>query len=307
LTVFPCLLITGRAHDAIRVLYILKAFCPKAALLAGFDRSQLDVLGYYRTNLISEPNFDKRTANLLSCLTDKRFLVARGQYMARNSRSMAIYGGENPGTHRILNAIHIHMAPTHAALPDPPQSLPKMMKRVPAHLEQYRDRNLPCVDGWTWTPFGLSPETATIAAELGRCILDAPELRRRLLALLQIRDQDRLSEMSDTSEAIVLEATRALSRDEREQAYAREITVKANQLLEARGETMRLSPEKVGHQLKKLGLRTRPLSQRGHGLAFDKATVARINELAAMYMVDVMEDASAETGNFHSQQATEKK
>jgi hypothetical protein len=45
-------------------------------------------------------------------------------------------------------------------------------------------------------------------------------------------------------------------------------------LLEARGETVRLNPERVGHRLKKLGLRTRPLSQSGNGLMFDKATVA---------------------------------
>jgi hypothetical protein len=112
----------------------------------------------------------------------------------------------------------------------------------------------------------LSSETAAIATALGRCIVDAPELRQKLVTLLKTQDQQRLCEMSETSEAIVLEATRALSRDGREQAYAREIAVEVNRRLEARGETARLSPEKVGHRLKKLGLRTRPLSQTGNGL-----------------------------------------
>jgi putative transposase len=102
-------------------------------------------------------------------------------------------------------------------------------------------------------------------------------------------------------------ATRALSRDGREQAYAREIAAEANRLLEARGERARLSPEKVGHTLKKLGLRTRAISQSGHGLTFDKATLARIYELAAMYMVDVMEDTPAEAKNLHDSQTTENK
>jgi hypothetical protein len=110
--------------------------------------------------------------------------------------------------------------------------------------------------------------------------------------------------MSDTSEAIVLEATRALSRDGRQQAYAREIAVEVNRRLEARGETARLRPEKVGHRLKKLGLRTRPLSQTGNGLTFDKATLARIQQLAVVYM---MEDTPAETKNLHDSQATENK
>jgi hypothetical protein len=151
----------------------------------------------------------------------------------------------------------------------------------------------------------LSSETAAIATALGRCIVDAPELQQKLVTLLRTQDQQRLSEMSDTSEAIVLEATRALSREGREQAYAREIAVEVNRRLEARGETARLSPEKVGHRLKKLGLRTHTLSQTGHGLTFDKATVARIDELAAMYMLDVMEDMPAETENLHSSQTTE--
>jgi hypothetical protein len=48
-------------------------------------------------------------------------------------------------------------------------------------------------------------------------------------------------------------------------------------------------------------------SKTGHGLTFDKATVARIYELAAMYMVDVLEDTSAEAKNLRSSQATENK
>ena len=56
------------------------------------------------------------------------------------------------------------------------------------------------------------------------------------------------------------------------------------------------------HRLKRLGLRTRPLSQTGNGLIFDKATVAVIQQLAAVYM---MEDMAAETGNLHGMQAPE--
>jgi hypothetical protein len=155
-----------------------------------------------------------------------------------------------------------------------------------------------------WAPSGLSSETATIARELGGCIVDAPELRDKLVALLKTHDKQRLSETSNAAEAIVLEATRALSRDGREHAYAREVAAEANHLLEARGETARLNPEKVGHQLKKLGLRTHKLSQSGNGLTFDKATLARIQQLAAVYL---MEDTPAEAENLHGSQITESK
>jgi hypothetical protein len=56
--------------------------------------------------------------------------------------------------------------------------------------------------------------------------------------------------------------------------------------------------------LKKLGLRTRPLSQSGHGLTFDKATLARVQQLATMYL---MEDAPADAENLHNSQVTETK
>jgi hypothetical protein len=78
--------------------------------------------------------------------------------------------------------------------------------------------------------------------------------------------------------------------------YVRDIAAEANRLREARGETTRLSPEKVGHVMKNLGLRTRRLSQAGNGLTFDKATVAGIQKLAAVY---AMEDMLTETEHLH--------
>ena len=53
-----------------------------------------------------------------------------------------------------------------------------------------------------------------------------------------------------------------------------------------------------------LGLRTRPLSQSGNGLVFDKATVALIQQLAAVYVVeDMLEGAD----NLHGPQTSENK
>jgi len=150
-----------------------------------------------------------------------------------------------------------------------------MNERLPVHLDQYRETNLHYVHHWTWRPSGVSSETAAVATALGRGIVDAPELRQKLVALLKTQDQQRLTEMSNTSEA--------------------------NRLLEARGETVRLNPEKIGHRLKSLGLRTHRLTLAGNGLTFDKVTIALIEQLAAVY---VEEDMLAETGNLHDSQTT---
>ncbi len=308
LTILPCLVITGPAHDAGDVLHVLRNVCREAKLLSGFRRSHLAaLLCGCKTILVSEPTLDRRTADLLGNLTDRDFMIVERGSLFSCAQSTAVYAGETPETHKIQNSIHIHITATNSAPPDDPRWLRKMVERIPVHLDQYRDKNLSYVRRWTWVPSGLSSETAAIAAPLGSCVVGAPELRQKLVALLKIEDQQRLSEMSNTTEAVILEATLALSRDGREHAYAHEIATAANHLLEARGETARLNPERVGHRLSGLGLRTRRLSKTGNGLMFDKATVARILELAAVYGVDVMEDTPVETENLHSPQTTENK
>jgi hypothetical protein len=308
LTVVPCLLITGSAYEASRVLRALGNCCYEPKLLSGFRRSHVGVLCWgSKTNLISEPNLDRRTAALLSDLTDKNFMVVERGSLISCAKSTAVYAGANPETNQIQNSIHIHMTPSIAEPSAPPQWLQKMIARLPIHLSQYREKNLSSVRRWTWVPSGLSCELAAIAAPLGRCLTNAPELRQKLVARLKTEDKQRQSELSNTTEAIILQATLTLCRDGPQKAYAREIAAVGNHLLEARGETARLKPENVGNSLKGLGLRTHRLSQTGNGLTFDKATVARIHELAAMYMLDVMEDTRAETENLHSSQTTEKK
>ena len=66
----------------------------------------------------------------------------------------------------------------------------------------------------------------------------------------------------------------------------------------ARGETIQLTPEKVGHKLKRAGLFTRRLSQTGNGLTFDHATRIRIHEVARAFLG---EDSVSETKNLHCQ------
>jgi hypothetical protein len=135
LTVLPCLVITGPAHDATVLLHVLCDFCRQAALLAGFRRSHLGVLRWgCLTNLVSEPNLDKRTAGLLSNLTDRNFLVVEGGSLNRYSKSTAIYAGVDPETHTIQNSIHIHITPTSTEPSSSPQWLKKMIERLPRSL-----------------------------------------------------------------------------------------------------------------------------------------------------------------------------
>jgi hypothetical protein len=305
LSIRPCLVITGPAHDAEAVLSILRNFCPRAALLAGLKRGDLGVLRWAcQTNLVWEPNLDKRTAALVSSLTVRNCMVVGGGALNSCSKSTAIYAGEVPAIHKIQHSINVHITTTNAVPPAVPQHLHETIERLPVHLDQYHKKNLDHVHHWAFVPYGVPSETAAVVKALGSCIVDAPQLWTKLVAIVNTQGQQRRLETSDTTEAVVVKATLALSRDGREHAYVREIAAEVNRRLEARGETAKLSPEKIGHRLKNLGLRTRPLSQSGNGLMFDKVTVALIQQLAAVY---VMEDMLDGADNLHSPQTAENK
>jgi len=304
LTVLPCLVITGSAYYSNRVLHVLQQICCGAALMAGFVRSDLEALRRCRTNLLSKPNLDKQTAHLISCLTDKRFRVAKGPDLLFYSSSTAIYAGENPETHGIQNSIHL--SPINAVTPtiSSPQLLRQMIQGIPDHLKQYREKNLPHVQLSTWIPTGLSSEMATMAAELGRCIVDGPALRLRLITLLGTHDKQRLSDLSNCSEALVLEASLNLCHQKKPQLLAGEIATEVNRLQKERGERITYSAENVGHLLKKLGLYTRRLGKSGRGLMMDLATITTIHKVAAAYNCVGLEP---EENNLHCQLCIENK
>jgi hypothetical protein len=127
-------------------------------------------------------------------------------------------------------------------------------------------------------------------------------LQEKLVVLLKTQDRQQLTRRSGTTDALVVEAVLALSRQEREHVFTTVIAAEVNRLLELRGEGPKLKPETVGRMLCKLGLRTHRLSYAGNGLTFNKDTVAEIQRLAAMY---IEEDLLPEAENLHLAQTSE--
>lgn len=303
LTVIPCLVITGASHDAIVVLRVLEVICREPLLAAEFRRGDLDNHRWNcQTLLILEPNLDNNKAALLGNLTNSGFRIVADGRRLDCSKSRAIYIGEGPATHKIQNSIHINIAPTNAEPPPTPAWLQATLNNLPSHLHNYRHKNLEEVRRLEFSPSGLPGETAAIAKALGSCIVDASELRQKLVVLLKTQDRQQVSQRSGTIDAVLVEAVLALSRQERKHAFTSEIADETNRLLGLRGE--RLKPETVGRQLGKLGLRTHRLTFAGNGLTFDKATLAVILRLAAMY---VEEDRLVGAENLHSSQPAENK
>jgi hypothetical protein len=293
-TVFPCLVLTGPAYEAIRVLRILRDLCCAPTLMAAFRSSDLKVVSFnFQTLLISQPNMNNQTATLLGNLTNRDFMMVEEGSYRYSAGSRAIYIGEDPAIKKIQNAIYINVAASSGAVPP---TRPKWVADLPGHLRLYRDKHLEQVCRLEFSPSGLSLEAHAIANALGSCIIDTPELQSELVALLKPHDRQQAADRSDSLEALVAGATLTLCHMGQEQIFVKQIAVEVNRILEGRGETLRLSPEKVGHRLKKIGLLTRTLSQAGNGLLLDGETKVRVHEVAAAYR---MEDSIAESETLH--------
>jgi hypothetical protein len=299
LPVIPCLVITGPAHEAMVLLRVLRDLCRTPTLLAGFRRADLKDLNRHRTLLISEPNLDNRTAALLGNLTNRDFiLVEQGSYLCC-ANSKAVYIGEDPAINRIQHSLYIDAAARPLAKPpDPGWSLPGPIDSLRQSIFEYRDRNMEEARCLAFNPCGLSPEAHAMANALGSCLVDATQLQTELVALLRPADQQQIADRSDGVEALVVGAALALSHQDKGEVFVKEIAVEVNRLLVARGETRQLSPEKVGHKLKKVGMFTRRLSHAGNGLTLDQATKIRLHEVAAAYRG---EDSIQEDENLHCQ------
>ena len=305
LTIFPCLVITGPAHEAMVLLRILKNLCRGAGLVAEFRRADLKDLNFnFHTVLISAPNLDNRAAALLGNMTNPEFIIVDQRSYLRCASSRAIYIGEDSLIKKIQHSIHINVTRTAAQPPTSAEWLQSSLSAIPEHLEHYRKKNVEQVRRSAFAPSGVASGTAAVAKALGCCIIDAPELQNKLVAHLKALDQQDRSQQSGTIETLVVEATLTLSRQGREHAFTSEIANEANRLAELRGGRPKLKPETVGRRLCKLGLRTHRLTLDGNGLTFDMTTVDQIQKLAAMY---VEEDLLPGNENLHSSQATENK
>ena len=285
LLVNPCLVITGPAHEATILLRVLYDLCASPLLLAGVQRSCIKSIVHGSTLLISEPNLDSRTAVLLGNLTNRGFSLVEGRSWTPCAVSVAISIGENSIVREIQNSIWIDVAappttkPRRSAMPVEQRTDPLRIS-----LNGYRERNLEKVRRLEFTPSGLSLECHDIANALGSCIVDATDLQTQLLALLKPKNQQHLAERAESLEALIVRAALNLCQQGKDEVFVKEIASELNRLLEAHGETRRFSPEKVGHRLRNLGLLTRRLSQAGNGLQLDQETRHRLDDLAAVYM-----------------------
>lgn len=275
--VVPSLVIAGLPHHGMQILRVLNFLCGSPVLMPGFSAKTIEAYGLAFTLLISEPNLTARMAATLGALTCSGF---------QSSHSIAVYVGERSPVGLIPYSVCVAIEPNTKVLAPARNAFFKadvLRQQISLYRKAYKAE----VSRRMYQPAGLSPELAEVARSLGSCIVNDPDLQTKMLMLLTGEDEKNKAHRSDSEEALILEALRNLSRAPNPgYLFARDISREANRLLELRGEKLRLTPESVGHRLRKVGLPTRRLTKDGNGLVLNAATLSRIEEIATMYVGD---------------------
>jgi hypothetical protein len=281
LPIAPGIAITGWAHEANLVLRTLSAISFHPILLAGLTNVTGNNIDWKLkpTLIVSEPGLSKRMAVLLSSSTCRGYLVPRKKdgyptYACDFYGSKAIYMGEDPSMKSMLqNFIHINASPTPGV--ESKHALPisdDVTQGIQNQLLRYRIRNLPEVVKSDFCASGLSAEANAIATALGKSIVDAPEIQGEIVSLLEPHSEQQMAERQDSLVMFAVGATLSLCHQGKTQILVRDVASEANRMLKGRGERLQIRAEKMGHLLKKVGLRTRRLGAAGNGLVLDHVT-----------------------------------
>jgi hypothetical protein len=307
LSVAPGLAVTGWAYEGDLVLRTLRAFCYHPVLVAGVTSATLNDVHWDRkpTLLISDPNLSKRMAVLLGSSTSRGYLTFRKVAGRPTSpfdyaSSKAVFLGEDPQMVSALqHYLHINASPAPGVeRPQASHLSEKATQEFQNQLLSYRIKSLPYAHTSDYSAAGLSSEVTSIANALGRCIVDAPELQAELVSLLTPYSQRQIGERLDDLGTLAVGAAFSLCHQGKDQVLVAEIAGEVNRVLKARGERLQVSPEKVGHRLKKAGLLSRRMGAAGNGFSMNNATQVLLHQIAATYgYVGLPEDSE----NLHCQ------
>src|SRR5271155_2879306 len=198
-------------------------------------------------------------------------------------------------------AVEIPVTPTHRKLPIlESQAQEEIAEEFQAKLLGFR---LSKYDQVRNSDFDLNcwmSSVRDLGRTLGACLGDVPELRKEIPSLLRELDEELQLESECTIElrGSILEALKRICQEKnRRFIYVGEIAVRANAILEERGEIQVLSAKRVGTVLKSMGIYTRRLDASGRGILLLKRVRARIYSLAsdcAAFFVENLEGRCAE-------------
>jgi hypothetical protein len=277
-----CLCLIGSANaEARSLLRLLSWFCRHPLLLV--DDANVDQLPENLTAtrflyaLKPSPKLRKFMANLQAC----GFGVIRDGVLRENRGAVVVYSGSTGVGCGFEDAsLRIPVASARRLLrPGDEECYRDSADEIRAKLLNYRLMHYDDVKRSEFDVSGLTGPIREIALALGACLIDAPKLQDRLIALLRVQDESVRMERS-AEMAPVLEPLLVFCHERKTAVYVGDIAKTGNDILSARGEWTKLSPKEVGHKLKLLGLNTTRLDGGGRGLKLTRSVCARVHQLA---------------------------
>lgn len=288
----PSVVISGPAPTADVLLRTLVAVCRRPLLLGELSPTILRKLPIYPvqpTLLVREPLLNRHMSALLNASNQPGYVFLSGKSFQQLYCPKCIYVGEFfKDATAATNSVHINLSGTEL---QPDRSLPTKAEiaSFQNRLFSYRLVNH-CEVGSTAYSFSeFRPEMNAVAGELGAAIVGDDELRQGIIQALRDRDEQARVDRSTGVDGLVVRAVLSHCHQRDQQKFVREIAAATNRLYAEDGESLKVSPETVGHVLKRLGLYSHRLGNAGRGLVFDKATQSHAHRLGQEYDVLTVE------------------
>ena len=282
----------GSANTEARsLLRVLSWFCWHPLLLV--DDTGMDYLpqSLTVTRFFYAPRPSAKLRKLISNSNALGFAVLRGGSLRVHRGAIVVYpGAADLGGNCEDTCLRVPVTSGRRLVgPGDEERYRVAVDEVRGKLFNYRLAHYDEVQRSQFDVLDLTGSIRQIARGLGACLINAADLRDRLVAIL--RDQDESVRAEQTAEmSPVLEALMVVCHERRKDVHVGEIAKLASEILDVRGERIGLSPKEVGSKLKLLGLRTCRLDAGGRGFKLTQEICARVHQVAKAFGAPAIEN-----------------
>jgi hypothetical protein len=279
-----CVLLRGYASaEALGLLRVLGWVCRHPMLLTDSGLELPDLLR--PTRLICQAN--ACVQRLIPVWQFPGFGFSRGGSVRELSSATVIFvGGEELKALFADSCLWISVAPGGRLVSfRDEQRESAQIARLQNQLLSYRLQNHEKVRTSDFDVPEIDGSIRRLGRTLGACIVDAPDLRARLVQELHEMDAATNIDQIKQIGAVLIETLLVCCHERRSTVHVGEIAKLANTIFLQRGETVQLKPREAGGKLKGLGFCTTKIDSGGRGLYLLGENCKRIHELARSYRV----------------------
>ena len=289
----PCLLITGEATEASRLLRILGLL-----VRHGLAMSDIGSVGFrtmlaaFRATVLADARYlSKNHLNVLASCNPLAVHPCKNS-IVKSTFAKVIYVDEKTSEKfRPDFALQVSVSPAPCGVPLLSEANAQQLSAtLQSKLLGYRLCNLSRVVESGFDVPQMGTESRTIARLLGRCIVGAPELEYAVRLLLEARENHLQDDRWTDPDCVVIEALLASCHQPgTDRVHIGKIADDASTILGARGEPATLKPRRAGSILRTLGFVAKR-DTNGRYLPLIEKVIERVHRLARDHGVAAIAD-----------------